>query len=152
MKYAGIDFVSPTVFHYVIHISFVCKSWRCISVSVPSAKHVMKNNSCKNNFCSFIWTLIDFRIKNSKYTCQLSQMHFLLCKDNVINGIQKSFFLSVRPSSYGLMIPVVRGNALSATKTKGATSSFSRVSQDSIFNFGSGLGGGKLRLLLTIFS
>ena len=41
--------------------------------------------------------------------------------------------------------PVGRGNALSATKTKGTLSSFSRGSQDSIFIFGSGLGGDKLR-------
>ena len=48
--------------------------------------------------------------------------------------------------------PVVRGNALSTTKTEETLSSFSRGSQDSVFIFGSGLGGGKLRLLLTIFS
>ena len=41
--------------------------------------------------------------------------------------------------------PVGRGNALSATKTKGTLSSFSRGSQDSVFIFASGLGGGKLR-------
>ena len=60
--------------------------------------------------------------------------------------MQKSFFLSVCEalSGYGFMIPLVKGNALSATKTKGTTSSFSRDSREPIFNFGSSLGGGKL--------
>ena len=62
----------------------------CISISVPNAKHVMKNNSYKNNSCSFIFTKIDFWIKNSTYTC-----HFLWRDDNAINkkyGIEKNFF------------------------------------------------------------
>ena len=83
-----------------------------ISISVPNAKHVMKNNSYKNNSCSFIFTKIDFWIKNSTYTC-----HFLWRDDNVINkkyGIEKIFFWSVRPfSGYGFIIPVVKGNAVS---------------------------------------
>ena len=63
----------------------------CISISVPNAKHVMKNNSYKNNSCYFIWTKIDFWIKNSNYTC-----HFLWRDDNLISkkyGIQKNFFI-----------------------------------------------------------
>ena len=62
----------------------------CISISVPNAKHVMKNNSYKNNSSSFIFTKIDFWIKNSNYTC-----HFLWRDDNVINkkyDIENIFF------------------------------------------------------------
>ena len=84
----------------------------CISISVPNAKHVMKNNSYKNNSCSFIFTKIDFWIKNSTYSC-----HFLWRDDNVINkkyGIEKNFFWSVRPfSGYGFIISVVKGNSVS---------------------------------------
>ena len=63
LKYAGIDFLSPTAFYYAIPINIVGKSWMCINISVPSAKHVMKSNSYKINFCSFIWSLINFWIK-----------------------------------------------------------------------------------------
>ena len=71
--------------------SAFCLLSPCISIIVPNATHVVKSNSYKNNSCSFIWTKIDFWIKNSNYTC-----HFLWRDDNLISkkyGIQKYFFI-----------------------------------------------------------